>query len=132
NGNPFAITGVEPVTTGGGMEKLGVAWPCLAKRSVASFAFGAGYAAPQGMVIMGVSSDIVTRDLFTETEWSGLNPATFVAASADSRYYSGYRADGRAWMFVIDKAEPASFIKVSQEITAIWADPWTGTLYVAA
>ena len=31
-GNPFTITGVDPVTMGGGMEKLGVAWPCMAKR----------------------------------------------------------------------------------------------------
>ena len=89
-GNPFTITGVEPVTMGGGMEKLGVAWPCMAKRGVASFAFGVGYPAPQGMVIIGANSDIVTKDLFTQKEWSELNPGTFIAASADNRYYCGY------------------------------------------
>ena len=87
-GNPFTITGVEPVTMGGGMEKLGVAWPCMAKRGVASFAFGIGYPAPQGMVIIGTNSDIVTKDLFTQKEWSELNPETFIAASADNRYYA--------------------------------------------
>ena len=74
-GNPFTITGVEPVTMGGGMEKLGVAWPCMAKRGVANFAFGVGYPAPQGMVIIGATSDVVTKDLFTQKEWSELNPA---------------------------------------------------------
>ena len=131
-GNPFTITGVEPVTMGGGMEKLGVAWPCMAKRGVASFAFGVGYPAPQGMVIIGTDSDIVTKDLFTQKEWSELNPGTFVAASADNRYYCGYAVDDSALMFVIDKTESASFIKVNQKITAIWADPATGKLYVAA
>jgi hypothetical protein len=130
-GNPFTITGVEPVTMGGGMEKLGVAWPCMAKRGVASFAFGVGYPAPQGLVIIGAQSDIVTKDLFTLKEWGELNPDTFIAATADNRYYAGYSADDSNLMFVIDKAEAASFIKINQGITAIWADPWTGKLYVA-
>ena len=130
-GNPFTITGVEPVTMGGGMEKLGVAWPCMAKRGVASFAFGVGYPAPQGMVIIGANSDVVTKDLFTQKEWSELNPDTFIAASADNRYYSGYSVDDSSLMFVVDKNEAASFIKVNQRITAIWADPWTGKLYMA-
>jgi hypothetical protein len=130
-GNPFTITGVEPVTMGGGMEKLGVAWPCMAKRGVASFAFGVGYPAPQGLVIIGAQSDIVTKDLFTLKEWGELNPDTFIAATADNRYYAGYSANDSSLMFVIDKAEAASFIKINQGITAIWADPWTGKLYVA-
>jgi len=130
-GNPFTITGVEPATMGGGMEKLGVAWPCMAKRGVAAFAFGVGYPAPQGMVIIGTNSDIVTKDLFTQREWSELNPDTFIAASADNRYYCGYTSDSSSLMFIIDKSEAASFVKVNQKITAIWADPWTGKLYVA-
>jgi hypothetical protein len=130
-GNPFTITGVEPVTMGGGMEKISVAWPCMAKRGVASFAFGVGYPAPQGMVIIGANSDIVTKDLFTQKEWAELNPDTFFAVSADNRYYCGYSVDDSMLMFVIDKAESASFIKVNQKITAIWADPATGKLYVA-
>ncbi len=130
-GNPFTITGVDPVTMGGGMEKLGVAWPCMAKRGVASFAFGIGYPAPQGMVMIGTNSDIVTRDLFTQREWTELNPATFIGTSADNRYFAGYTANDSSLMFVIDKAESASFIKVNQNITAIWSDPATGKLYVA-
>ena len=134
-GNPFTITGVEPATMGGGMEKLGVAWPCMAKRGVANFAFGVGYPAPQGMVIIGTAAgtnDVVTKDLFTQNEWSALNPGTFIAAAADNRYYAGYSVDDSSLMFVIDKGESASFIKVNQKITAIWADPATGKLYVAA
>lgn len=130
-GNPFTITGVDPVTMGGGMEKLGVAWPCMSKRGAASFAFGVGYPAPQGMVILGTASDLVTKDLFTQKEWAELSPETFIAASADNRYYSGYSTNDSSLMFVIDKTEAASFIKVNQGITGIWADPWTGKLYVA-
>lgn len=133
-GNPFTITGVEPATMGGGMEKLGVAWPCMTKRGVANFPFGIGYPAPQGMVIIGTggTSDTVTKDLFTQSEWSALNPDTFIAAAADNRYYAGYSADGSSLMLVIDKAENASFLKVNQKVTAIWVDPATGKLYVAA
>jgi hypothetical protein len=131
-GNPFTITGVDPVTMGGGMEAMGVAWPCMAKSSVATFAFGVGYAAPQGFVIIGPTVDVVTKDLFTQKEWSDLNPDTFIAASADNRYYAGYSADGSSLMFVIDKSEAASFIKINQKLTDMWADPWTGKLYIAA
>lgn len=132
-GNPFTITGVEPVTMGGGMEKMGVAWPCMAKRGVASFAFGTGYPSPQGLVIIGSGSgdNVVTKDLFTQKEWTELNPDTFIAASADNRYYAGYTVGDSSLMFVIDKAENASFLKINQRISAIWADPATGKLYVA-
>lgn len=130
-GNPFTITGVEPLTMGGGMEKLAVAWPCMAKRSAASFAFGVGYAAPQGLVIIGVTSDIVTKDLFTQREWTELNPASFIAATGDNRYYAGHIVNDSALMFVIDKTEAASFVRINENITAIWTDPATGKLYVA-
>ncbi len=131
-GNPFTITGVDPVTMGGGMQNTGVAWPCMSKSSVASFAFGVGFAAPQGFVIISPTmTDIVTKDLFTQKEWSELNPSTFIATSADNRYYCGYTVNDSSLMFVIDKAETASFIKINQKITDIWADPWTGKLYVA-
>lgn len=130
-GNPFTITGVEPVTMGGGMEKLAVAWPCMSKRSVASFAFGVAYAAPQGLVIIGHQNDVVTKDLFTQKEWSDLYPGTFIAATADNRYYAGYSVDDSSLMFVIDKTEAAAFIKINQRISAIWTDPATGQLYVA-
>lgn len=130
-GNPFTITGVDPVTMGGGMEKLAVAWPCLSKRSVASFAFGVAYAAPQGLVIIGAQSDTVTKDLFTQREWSNLDPATFIGATADNRYYAGHLVDDSYLMFVIDKGEAASFLNINQKITAIWTDPATGKLYVA-
>ncbi len=130
-GNPFTITGVEPLTMGGGMEKLAVAWPCMAKRSVASFAFGVAYAAPQGLVIIGAQNDVVTKDLFTQKEWSDLTPTNFIAATADNRYYAGYSANQSSMMFVIDKTEAASFVTINQKISAIWTDPATGKLYVA-
>lgn len=130
-GNPFTITGVDPLTMGGGMEKFPVAWPCMSKRSVATFAFGVCYAAPQGLVIIGSQHDIVTKDLFTQKEWGALNPDTFIAATADNRYYAGYSADNSSLMFVIDKTEAAAFLKINQRITAIWTDPATGRLYVA-
>lgn len=130
-GNPFTITGVDPATMGGGMDKMGVAWPCMAKRGAAGFAFGVAYPAPQGLVMIGLNTDIVTRDLFTQKEWLDLNPSSFMAASADNRYYAGYTADDSSLMFVIDKAESASFIRINQKISAIWADPATGRLYVA-
>lgn len=129
-GSPFTITGVDPVTMGGGMANLGVAWPCLAKGSVASFPFGVAYAAPQGLAIIGTTSDIVTKDLFTIKEWSELNPSTFIASTADNRYYCGYTVDGSSLMFVIDKAESASFTKINKAVTDLWTDPATGKLYV--
>lgn len=130
-GNPFTITGVEPVTMGGGMEKMGVAWPCMSKDGAVSFAFGVGFPSPQGLAMIGQTNDIVTKDLFTQKEWSELNPDTFTAAAADNRYYCGYTANDSSLMFVIDKSEAASFIKINQKITSIWADPATGKLYVA-
>jgi hypothetical protein len=130
-GNPFTITGVDPLTMGGGMEKLPVAWPCMSKRSVATFVFGVGYAAPQGLVIIGVQNDTVTKDLFTQKEWSELNPQSFIAATGDNRYYAGHQVEGSSLMFVIDKGEAASFLRINQKISAIWTDPATGKLYVA-
>lgn len=130
-GNPFTITGVDPVTMGGGMDNLGVAWPCMAKGSVATFPFGIGYAAPQGLAMISTTSDIVTKDLFTQKEWSELDPTTFVSSSADNRYYFGYQVNSSSLMAVIDKGESASFLKINQGATDLWTDPATGKLYVA-
>jgi hypothetical protein len=62
-GSPFTITGVDPVTMGGGMENLGVAWPCLAKGSVASFRSAWLCGASRALAIIGTTSDIVSKDL---------------------------------------------------------------------
>jgi hypothetical protein len=40
--------------------------------------------------------------------------------------------DDSSLMFVIDKTERASFIKINQAISCIWSDPATGRLYIAA
>ena len=62
----------------------GRAWRKAVSRA---FPFGVAYAAPQGLAIIGTASDIVTKDLFTIKEWSELEPSTFIASSADNRYY---------------------------------------------
>ena len=78
------------------------------------------------MVIIGTNSDVVTKTCSLRESGPISIRIPFIAASADNRYYCGYTADGSSLMFVIDKSEAASFVKVNQKITAIWADPGQG------
>lgn len=128
-GLPYTISGVDPVTMGGGMEKMQSSWPCLSKRGIAPFAFGTAYPAPQGLVILGIQNDLVTRDLFTVKEWKELAPETFVSATSDNQYYFAYTILNSTIMGVIDKREFASLTQINTKVTELWTDELTDKLY---
>lgn len=131
-GTPYTLAGVDPTTMGGGMAQIKQEWPCVAKRSMVSFAFGVAYVAPQGLVLVGAQqADIVTREIYTQREWQPLTPQTFVAAVRDGKYYASYQpTGGQPGVTIIDKQEFASNYQANYVVDEFWTDPLSGKLYM--
>jgi hypothetical protein len=128
-GMPYVATGVEPASMT--LERVDQPWPCLSKRSIVSFGYAVAYAAPQGLVMVGLSgAQIVTKDLYTQEEWLLLNPDTFAAGQYAGRYVAAYDGDGKRQMIVIDKSEFASVVGANKDVATVWGDPSTGNLFV--
>lgn len=131
---PHTITGVEPVTMGGGASRIEQSWPCLSKRGMASSNFGVIYPTTLGLVAIGPGgADIVTRSLYTEEEWRVLNPSSFVAATIDALYAAGFTgADGVTRQAILfNRAEFSDLLKANLSVDEFWADNTNGRLYCA-
>lgn len=131
-GKPSTLSGVDPASMAGGMDSLDFTWPCLSKRSIATLGFGVAFAAPQGLVLISpTDAQVVTRDLVTEREWAAFHPDTFVAAVWDGRYYAAHRGDdGVDRVVTIDKSEPGSMFTANYQVSELWTDPLSGSMYM--
>ncbi len=130
-GPPYTMTGVDPVTMGGGMQPVGVEWPCMSKRSVVSTPFGVMYAAPQGLALVGIGGpEIVTRPFYTQEEWAKVYPATMVGAMRDNKYYGSFTVDANfSYVLIVDKSEAAAITVANYKVSELWTDMLSGKLY---
>jgi hypothetical protein len=107
-------------------------WPCLAQRAMVKGGYGIEFPCPEGLAVFGAGGgDIATRSLFTEVEWSNLDPDTFIAAHHAGRYYFAYANADDAAMFILQRGEAASMLKANVVPTAIYACDDNAKLYLA-
>jgi hypothetical protein len=129
-GEPHTISGVDPVTMGGGAQGLKVSWPCLSKKGLVSTEMGVFYPTTAGLALIGDGGGVMTREFYTEEEWRDINPETFIGSYRDNKYYAGYsNDDGEGRIIIIDKTEYASVTLAIADVSRLWTDPLSGTLY---
>jgi hypothetical protein len=127
-GTPYVVTGTSP--DGMSMQAISENWPCLAKRGMVSLRGAVEYPCPQGLAHVGSDgSYIVTTNIYTEKYWGSMNPASFVSASHNNRYYSGYIKSGVPGMLIFDRNDGGPLVETNKQITAAWQDPRSGKLY---
>lgn len=129
-GNPYLVTGIDPSSMS--MSKVDQPWPCQSKRGMVNMGFGVAYPAPQGLALIGPNgSDLVTKDLYTQEEWTTLAPSSFASAQFAGRYVASFDfATAVRQMLIIDKSEFASVVTANANVAAIYGDPTTGKLYL--
>lgn len=128
SGDPYVGTGVEPASFT--LTKLDQSWPCLSKRGMVEIGYGVAWPCPQGLAQVGVNgAQLLTANTYTFLEWDELNPASFVAATYDNRYYAGYDTDASHGMFVFD-LQTGNTWRMSPLITGAYTDAETGQMYV--
>jgi hypothetical protein len=136
NGYPYLIYGADPQAMS--TQKLSSPWACLSKRSIVDTGDGVIYASSEGLVMISSSGmDLLTKSLFRAEQWRDYNPSSMYAVLYNSRYHCFYtKADGTRGTLVFDftgqgASLTTSDINTSTAVSAVFADPRTGTMYMA-
>lgn len=127
---PWLATGTHPDSMT--IDKLEIAWSCVSRRSVVDMGYSVVYASPDGLVAVGPGQlELVTRKLFTEREWSALNPSSILAARHDSAYVFFYDTGSKKGGMMFDPREPvATLTELNFHATAMFTDNADGSLYM--
>lgn len=127
---PYIADGVDPSVVQ--LQQTGEAWPCLAKRSVASVGDGVIFATTHGLAFIGsAGSQVWTKTLFTREEWEPLNPATMICTMAESKVFVAFTPTGSATqMLVFHPSEQALLTRYALSPAELYVDPAEGRLYV--
>lgn len=129
-GTPYVVSGSSP--DGMSMDKIDKQWPCLSKRGMVSGDGGVMYPTTVGLAFISAGGpNLITKSLYTQKEWAPLLPSSFIAALHDSKYIACYTDATHTDMLILD-AGNGILSEATGIITAIWNDPETGKLYVAA
>jgi hypothetical protein len=99
---PYFGQGISPAsfTT----QKIDTVEPCLSRRGLVTTTAGVLYPSINGLVLANSSGvNVVTKDLFTKSEWSDLNPSQFFAANLGLQYICFNSSN---FGFIIDPENP--------------------------
>lgn len=127
---PIVFTGSDPEAMSASTSETYA--PCVSKRGVTDVGGGALYPSFDGLwLISPAQVQCVTRKLYTEDEWSELNPSSFDSAFHDNKYYGAFVGADRSRIFVLDMGDPDSSVEVDEVVTEVFRNEADGKLYVA-
>ena len=121
--NPYLLTGVMPSAMSS--IELHLEQGCIARRSIASGAFGCCYASPDGLVVIsGSGSGVVTEGLLTQAQWQALNPPSMITVVHEDTVIITYtKADGvKGTMLFNPQMKEAGVRFTKQTFTAAYRD----------
>ena len=83
---PYLLTGQDPEALS--LQRLGYQQSCVSARSIVNIPGGVIYASPDGLFMIDESGvgDLITKDLFTKTQWNALTPANLFGFYYDDSY----------------------------------------------
>jgi hypothetical protein len=92
-GTPYVIQGLHPDSMA--MQRVEVAFPCVAKQSIVDMGYAAIYASTDGLVeITQSGARLVSESIWTKEQWQALSPATIRAGFLAGRYVMSYQPGG--------------------------------------
>lgn len=84
--HPYIINGSRPDSLL--PIKLAIVQPCLSKRGMIAVGSSVFFPGPDGMVaVTQGQASIVTKDIYTRSQWSELNPSTMISGTWDRNIY---------------------------------------------
>jgi len=136
DGFPYVLTGVDPAAMS--FQKLSSPQACVSIDSVAETGSMVLYASPDGLVaVSDAGIDVATKNTLSREQWQAYNPSSIKASVYEGRYIATYqKVSGDRGMLIFDfSGQGASMtecsLNASSEITAMYADARTDTLYMA-
>lgn len=127
-GLPRLVTGTSPL--GMGARPVPIRQAGVSKKSVKGVGHGACWASNDGLCYHGqYGTKILTKDLLTKAQWRALVPSTIIGAHWNG-WYIGFYNDGTRKGFMIDPANPAGIIWLTQGAFGVFEDSVSETLFV--
>lgn len=132
-GTPYRGQGTHPDTFA--LEKVEENLPCVSKRGIVDLGYAAAYPSTEGLVLVsGASAQIVTRQLFSKTDWDALDPSSIVAVNHSGRYLfgcSGSLGGGVEQTAMIDLSGQVPFLtRTSVTLQCAYYDIRSGLTYI--
>lgn len=128
-GTPYVVQGTQPDTMA--MEKIESALPCLSAEGIVDLGYAAAYPTADGLVLIRPNgAEIVTRKLFSKTQWAAMVPSTFRAGLDAGRYVFSYNdGSGRKCGIIDLTGETPFYVRCSLVIDRFHVDQRTGNLF---
>lgn len=131
-GAPEMASGVVPESVS--LTKGAQPWPCVAARGVAPTGSGVMFPTHAGILFGGPAGfEVATAGIYTQRDFSKVQPDTLIAAVHDGAYYGLYNpTPGISRILIFKPSEAASLIEASHPITSLYCDDLDGQLYCVA
>lgn len=128
NGDPIVLTGTDPTFLSD--AKLDINQPCVGSATVINVGPSVAYMSPVGYIYAGLGgSNVLTRNLFSKTDWRGINPST---ASFATRYDDGVMFFTSSHQYLVTPDEPMSLLTSVNvdEVNSLYTDAESGEVYL--
>ncbi|RLB94834.1 MAG: hypothetical protein DRH26_00095 [Deltaproteobacteria bacterium] len=96
---PYVLIGQDPSTMS--IQRLGYQQPCVAERSIVNLPGGVVYASADGLFSIGESGagSLITKDIFTKTQWNDLSPENLLGFYYNDAYYGFFTGTVNGFRF---------------------------------
>jgi hypothetical protein len=133
-GTPYLVQGTHPDSMS--MQKIEEQLPCLSKAGAIDVGYAVVYPSTEGLVVLQSGGpQVISKSLFTRSEWTALRPETFIAGAYSGRYVfscDGVLPGGAEKTGVIDLSGEMPFlIRSDIDAVAMFTDFRSGKLYWA-
>ena len=134
NGHPYLLTGADPSAMT--PQRLELPHACVSKRGIADTGDGCIYPSAAGLITIGSGGMAdLTQKLLSDDQWRAYNPSSMFGSYFDGRYYCRYqKTSGERGILIFDLRTGAlsvTDINATTDVTAMYFDPRSGTLYMA-
>ena len=135
DGMPYVMQGTAPDNMVS--ERIEVNLPCVSSTSIVDLGYSVAYASTKGLVTLGSNGAAVASEgIFTQDQWQGMSPASFVAGQFSGRYMASYDyidalGKQQRGMLIIDLSGTQPFlVRASDDADAMFYELGTGKLFI--
>jgi hypothetical protein len=127
-GRPVILSGSTPESMS--MQPLAFEQSCVSKRSVVSTPYGVMYASPDGLcLISSAGPKVVTRHVFTKSQWRDLCPEAIIGACHEDKYYAFFAGSSSGFIYDFS-SEDVVMLELGGPVYAAFLDVRSDSLFV--
>lgn len=131
---PYLFQGIDPAAMAS--SKLPLQQACVGKRSIVETGNGVIYASPDGLVEIGTTNDVITKNLMNRDQWQAYVPSSIASYVYNGRIHCLYNTGSVRGTLVFDFTGQGAVmttnnVNTTTAVTAGFYDASTDKLYFA-